>query len=108
MVVRALQPFLRARDISRQLDAEVEAERVVTGILRCNIASGLAHGVVTVKAFAVSEVRGTVLVTVTFVVTGLRHLPNQPHFMQVVVVAVIVSVVIGIVAVVLSSCIMIS
>lgn len=86
----------------RQLD-EVEVEGVVTGSLRCRIASGLARGVVTVKAFAVSEVRGIVLVTVIFVVTGSRHLPNQPHFIQVVVVAVIVSVVIGAVVVVLSS-----
>lgn len=103
MVFRVSQPFLRIEDASGQLDEKVEAERVVTGILRCRIASGLARGVVTVKAFAVSEVRGTVLVTVIFVVTGSRHLPNQPHFIQVVVVAVIVSVVIGVVVVVLSS-----
>lgn len=82
--------------------------RVITGISRCKTASGLARVVVTVKASAVPEVRGTVLVMVTFVVTESRHLPNQPQLKHVIVVAVIVSVVIGGVVVVLSSCTLVS
>ena len=60
--------------------------------------------VVTLDASPVFEVMGTVLVIVVLVVIGSKHLPNQPHFMHVVVVAVIVSVVRCLVDVVLSSC----
>jgi hypothetical protein len=80
---------------------------VTLAIFLCQPPSFAARVVVTVSASAVVEVIGIVLVIVVLVVSGSRQLPNQPHFRQVVVCVVIVSVVSWVVAlvVVLSSCV---
>jgi len=81
---------------------------VILAIFLCQLPSFAADVVVIVRASAVVDVIGTVLVIVVFVGSGSRQLPNQPHFRHVVVCVVMVSVVSEVVAlvVVLSSCVL--
>ena len=93
-------PFLK----THQADGVLVARGVIPGTFRCRLLCSICEVVVIVKASPVLDVIGISLVMVVFFVTSSRHFPNQPHFKQVVVVAVIVSVVMGGVYVVLSSC----